>query len=101
MVMPEQHHPDDNKRGARRARVLKQGKILLPNNMTPIDCTVRDLSETGAKLILADPAAIPGEFRLVFAADRMMRDVVVMWRRAEALGVRFTSEPRKAPLLKW
>ena len=99
--MPGTDGLDTNKRVAQRLRVLKQGKILLPNNMTVIDCTVRDLSETGAKLLCADPGAIPNDFRLVFTSDRMMRDVKVVWRRPEMLGVHFTSEPRKAPLLKW
>ena len=91
----------ENKRVSRRLRVLKQGKMLLSNNMTVIDCTIRDLSETGAKLICGDPGAIPNEFRLVFVAERQMRDVKVVWRRPEQLGVHFTSELRKAPLLKW
>ena len=93
--------PDANKRIARRQRVLKQGKILLTNNMTVIDCTVRDMSQTGARLICADPGAIPNDFRLVLVADRLMRDVHVVWRRPDSVGVTFTSELRKAPLLKW
>ncbi len=99
--MPDQDTIETNKRTARRQRVLKQGKILLSNGMSVIDCTVRDVSETGAKLLCADPGAIPNEFRLVFASDRVMRDVKVAWRRPEMLGVHFMSEPRKAPLLKW
>lgn len=99
--MPVQDGLDTNKRNAPRQRVLKQGKILLSNNMTVLDCMIRNLSETGAKLLCADPGAIPNEFRLVTTADRMMRDVKVAWRRPEMLGVHFTSEPRKAPLLKW
>ena len=99
--MSVQDGVETNKRVAPRQRVLKQGKILLPNNMTVIDCTVRDLSETGAKLLCPDPGAIPNEFRLVTTADRTMRDVKVAWRRPDMVGVHFTSEPRKAPLLKW
>ena len=57
--------PDTNNRETQRQRVLKQGKMLLPNNMSMIDCTVRDLSDTGAKLLCSDPGAIPNEFRLV------------------------------------
>ena len=93
--------PETNKRSAQRLRVLKQGKILLSNNLSVIDCTVRDLSETGAKLLCPDPGAIPNEFRLVLVAERQMRDVKVMWRRPGTVGVHFTSELRKAPLLKW
>ena len=90
-----------NQRHARRQRVLKQGKILLPNGLTVIDCTVRDMSETGAKLLCPDPGAIPNDFKLVFTADRTMRGVQVVWRRPDMVGVKFTSGPSKAPLLKW
>ena len=88
-------------RVARRHKVLKQGKILLSNHKTIIDCTVRDMSETGAKLICGDPGAIPNEFRLVFPSDRTMRDVKVVWRRPDQVGVHFMSEVKKAPLFKW
>ncbi|MCA9240477.1 MAG: PilZ domain-containing protein [Planctomycetales bacterium] len=91
----------DNKRTTARHRVLKQGKILLPNGLTVIDCTIRDLSETGARLICGDPGAIPNSFRLVFTADRSMREVKVVWRRPDQVGVHFQSGPTKAPLLKW
>lgn len=93
--------PEANKRVRLRQRVLKQGKILLSNNLTVIDCTIRDISETGAKLVCPDAGAIPNEFRLVLITERMMRDVKVMWRRPGLVGVHFTSEARKAPLLKW
>jgi len=99
-LMPDQGG-DGEQRIARRQRVLKQGKILLPNGMTVIDCTVRDMSATGARLIVGDSGAIPNVFRLVLTADRSMREVKVVWRRPEQLGVHFLSEPKKAPLLKW
>jgi hypothetical protein len=99
--MAGQEIPDTNKRVARRQRVLKDGKMLLPNNMTVVDCTIRDLSPTGARLLCSDPGVIPNEFRLVFIAERQMRDVKVMWREPAQVGVHFTSELRKAPLLKW
>ncbi len=93
--------PEANKRARQRQRVLKQGKILLSNNLTVIDCTIRDMSETGAKLVCPDAGSIPNEFRLVLTAERLMRDVLVKWRRPGLVGVHFTSEPRKSPLLKW
>ena len=99
--MSETQDLSANKRDARRARVLKQGKILLPNGLTLIDCIVRDISETGAKLLCPDPGAIPNDFKLVFTADRTMRGVEVVWRRPGMVGVKFTSGPSKAPLLKW
>ncbi len=79
--MPGETSPEANKRSAQRLRVLKQGKILLPNNMTVIDCTVRDLSLTARGCCAPTPAPFPMSFRLVFTADRQMRDVKVVWRR--------------------
>ena len=99
--MPGQEIPETNNRTTRRQRVLKQGKMVLANNITVVDCTIRDLSPTGARLLCGDPGVIPNEFRLVFIAERQMRDVKVVWRRPEELGVHFTSELRRAPLLKW
>ena len=99
MSVPE--IPDLGNRTTRRQRVLKQGKILLPNDMSVLDCGIRDISETGAKLMCADQGAIPNVFRLVITADRSMRDAEVVWRRPDMIGVRFTSPVRKAPLLKW
>ena len=99
--MSEPQDPAANQRAARRHRVLKQGKILLPNGLTVIDCTVRDMSATGAKLLCPDPGAIPNDFKLVLTADRTMRGVQVVWRRPDMVGVKFTSGPSKAPLLKW
>ena len=93
--------PDEEHRVARRQRVLKQGKILLPNGLTAIDCGIRDLSETGAKLVCGDANKIPDTFRLVLTTERQMRDVRVVWRRPDQVGIQFTSEPTKAPLLKW
>ena len=91
---------EDN-RAARRQRVLKQGKILLATGLTGTDCTVRDISETGARLLCGDSAILPDEFRLVYTAERTMRDVKVMWRKPGQIGVQFTSDARRAPLLKW
>ena len=93
--------PAGEQRVARRQRVLKQGRMLFPNSLSAIDCAIRDLSQTGAKLTCADPAAVPDEFRLVVLADMQMRDVKVAWRKPDLIGVHFTSEPRRAPPRKW
>ncbi len=87
----------DNQRIARRQRVLKQGKIVFFNNLSVTDCTIRDLSETGAKVICGDQMAVPNEFRLVVLMDNTIRDVQVAWRRENMLGVRFTSAGKPAP----
>ena len=88
-------------RNIRRQRVLKNGKIVFRNNMSVVDCVVRDMSATGARIACYDPAAVPSEFRLVLPADNTIRDVKVVWRRGALIGLRFTSEAKRAPPRKW
>jgi hypothetical protein len=91
----------DDKRHALRHRVLKEGKIVLLNNWSVVDCCVRDISDTGARLRCKDQVAVPQEFRLLLAAENTIRDCTVVWRRDDLIGVQFTSEPRRAPPRKW
>ncbi len=58
---------DDNlveKRKSRRARSLLAGRIIFNNRKSVIDCSVRDISDTGAKLAFAHPVLLPPEFEL-------------------------------------
>ena len=96
--MPDIENTVEEKRGARRARVLKRAKVVYPNNRTVVDCTLRDLSEQGARILCGDPAVLPNEFQLVFTAERQARDARVVWRRPDQVGVMFISELRKAPV---
>jgi PilZ domain len=91
----------EDKRRARRMRTLKDGKIVTLNNRSVIDCSVRDWSETGAKIRCHDQAAVPNEFRLMMPADNSIRDARVVWRREDFLGILFTSQARTAPPRKW
>ncbi|MBI2719137.1 MAG: PilZ domain-containing protein [Rhizobiales bacterium] len=91
----------DDKRSARRMRVLKDGKIVTMNNRSVIDCAVRDLSETGARLRCQDQAAVPNEFRLLLPHDKTIRDAKVVWRRDDHVGIAFTGPAKLAPPRKW
>jgi len=88
-------------RTARRQRVLKDGKIVFNQNSSVIDCTIRDISETGAKVLCEHTAAVPDECRLVTLKDNLIRDAKVIWRRGEQVGLLFTGEARAAPPRKW
>jgi len=86
---------------APRSRVLKDGKIVTGILQSVIDCCVRDISATGARLKCVHAATVPNEFKLIMPGDNMMRDARVVWRREELLGIVFTSSPRPAPPRKW
>jgi hypothetical protein len=59
----EHDDPMDEHRIANRQRVLKAGKIEFGGGA--IDCTVRNISATGAALEVTSPLGIPEQFTLV------------------------------------
>jgi hypothetical protein len=89
--------PNDENRIRRRDRVLKRGKILLTNKSSVVDCTIRDMSETGARIICGEQTAVPTEFRFMALGDNIIREAKVMWRRGDQAGIRFTGEARTSP----
>ncbi len=85
---------------APRRKVLKGAKIVM-DNWTNIDCQIRDVSETGAKLICEGALGMPDEFRLLLVTENTIRDVKVVWRKTQSLGIAFTGESKKAPARKF
>ena len=79
---------EPDRRVVHRRPVLKSGKIAIDTSRCIIDCTIRDISETGA-LILAYSPAVPAYFDLV--SEGTTRRCVVVWRRPDRLGVRFST----------
>jgi hypothetical protein len=54
-----------------------------------IDCTVRNLSETGAALEVTTPVGIPERFTLVIEADQRQVQCHLVWRKERRIGVLF------------
>lgn len=90
-----------DKRISPRHRVLKDGKIVMMNNWSVVDCCVRDISETGARLRCNNPGALPNTFRLLLTQDNSIRDAQVVWRREDQMGIAFTGPVKRAPPRKW
>ena len=83
----------DEHRAAPRRRLLKSGKISFGGAV--IDCTVRNLSETGAALEVGSPVGIPEHFTLVIGAEHIADHIHVpcrvVWRKETRIGVHFES----------
>jgi hypothetical protein len=71
-----------------RSKTLKTAKIIFNKNQSVIDCFVRDLSDTGAKLKLGDIAAVPRMFILELH-DGTRRDCERVRAMGLEIGVRF------------
>jgi hypothetical protein len=91
----------EDKRAARRSRVLKDGKIVSNSLGSVVDCSVRDLSATGARIRCHDQKAVPDEFQLLVQSDNWIRPAKVVWRHNDLTGVQFTGEAKRAPPRKW
>ncbi|MDD1537167.1 MULTISPECIES: PilZ domain-containing protein [unclassified Bradyrhizobium] len=77
----------DERRDKARHRVLKAGTIEFGGGA--IDCTVRNLSDTGAALDVTSPLGIPERFILFVPADATHLSCTVVWRKEKRIGVRF------------
>jgi hypothetical protein len=77
----------DETRIAARHRGLKAGTIEFGGGA--IDCTVRNLSQTGAALEVVTPLFIPDHFTLFVPSEQLKRPCHIAWRKEKRIGVRF------------
>jgi len=82
---------DSDKRGSQRRSTLKGGKIVFNAGRSTIDCTVRNLSSTGAKLTVSSVVGIPETFDLMLDGHTK-QPCRVKWRRLKEIGVEFHRE---------
>ena len=83
-----QREPSDGRR-ARRQRVLLSGKIVFDHGSRSIDCTIRDLSTSGARIRLPAAELLPERFFLIEFRQGFAFDSVIEWRRQSEFGVKF------------
>jgi PilZ domain len=73
-----------------RKSVRQSGWITFEGGFAARQCTVHDISSSGAKIIVDDPNILPARLRLAFTRDaRTGRNCEVVWRRGKSLGLKF------------
>jgi diguanylate cyclase (GGDEF)-like protein len=72
-----------------RQRVFKRGRILTPDSNSTIDCTLRNVSQTGAALRFDVFFALPEEFDLVLVGAGQKRRCRVRWQSGVDVGVQY------------
>ena len=83
----------DDARRSRRPRVLKAGMICYAGRQCSMPCTVRDLSNGGARLKHQQSLTPPDTFELYIELDGLWADCEVAWRKDGEIGVRFLAPP--------
>jgi two-component system cell cycle response regulator len=79
----------EEKRKVPRRRVLKEGKIIFADGLRVFDCTIRDMSEGGARLLIANTVGLPDSFQLYEKSSGLLYPAKVAWRQANSIGVQF------------
>lgn len=81
-----------------RHKTLLGARVVFNNWNATIDCQVRDLSASGARIRLSGATSLPGVFQLLFTAKQQITPAEVVWLRTLEAGVRFVPAARE-PLL--
>ena len=72
-----------------RKRVLFSGVITSPEAETPIDCTIRDISASGAQVQIKQPTTLRSRLYLVDTRNEAAHLASVAWVRGRQLGLSF------------
>ncbi len=86
---------DSDARQSPRRRVLKTGIAAFSGRSCSIECSVRDLSDTGVRLRTTGSANIPDTFELIIETDGFEADCQVVWRKDNDIGVEFLGAPKR------
>jgi hypothetical protein len=100
--------PPAERRPKPRSRVLLSGLIVYGDGAYSFDCSFRNLSETGARVMVGKNHQFPSEFFLINVRDRVAYDCRIVWNKGGEVGVAFkatialsaVTDPRLAYLKK-
>ena len=79
------------KRNSPRRKSFLRGIIYFDKDPIPVDCTVRDISETGARIKLANHLPRAGAFDLTIPISGKKYKGEIQWQLSDEIGVEFAS----------
>lgn len=76
------------RRKSARSRILKSAKLIL-GRTSIIDCAVRNLTNTGARIQVANTVNLPQDFEMTSTGGHSIRPCRLVWRTVTETGVEF------------
>jgi PilZ domain len=76
-------------RKTRRRRTLLGGRIVYSDGSFSCDCTIRDQSETGARVKLALHETVPARFFLIVKREGVAYEASIAWSTPPEFGLSF------------
>ena len=84
------HGPD--RRALQRSRALLAGKLIVGNGSISSDCTIRDMTDKGARIRISRAVGLPKAVMLLVVKEALVFEANVAWRRGDELGLEFTRQ---------
>jgi hypothetical protein len=81
--------PVAERRPSPRTRVLLSGIVAYGDGAYSFECAFRNLSATGARIVVGKNIQFPSEFFLINVRDRTAYDCKLVWNRGGEVGVTF------------
>lgn len=75
------------RRSFHRGRTYLSGRIIFNNRFSTMDCLVRNMSQSGAKLIISSTVMVPVEFDLLVHNKGDSRRARLIWRSDTEMGI--------------
>jgi hypothetical protein len=101
MLLTKREHESGmmKERDSERILAFLKATVRYQNKNVTMDCIVRNISQTGARLEICAPVSLPIEFELEIPARGAMLQCQLKWRNSNAVGVRFKdiAHPPSAP----
>jgi hypothetical protein len=76
-----------DRRREQRHRALKRALVTFNRGLSTVECTLHNMSRTGAKLSFEEPKGVPAVFDLGVAGDVQKHTARVRWRGGPMIGV--------------
>lgn len=77
------------RRSIKRQQAILSGRLLFGIGQAVVECGVRDVTTTGALLIVRPELETPDRFDLLIGTGGQMRPCMLIWRKGLSVGVQF------------
>lgn len=83
------------KRANDRIRSFLRAQIIFNNRMTTIECIIKNISATGARVALDETLAVPTEFDIYIPTRNRSHRARLVWRDKDSIGIDFLEETQE------
>jgi hypothetical protein len=83
-------HATAERRSGERFRTHLEGRIVLDDSSSFVECITWEISATGARIGFREPVEIPLEFELQIPEEDACAKVRLVWSNGKEYGVMFT-----------